>query len=504
MPGTERAGPGPWTNYHETHRSNARDRIDLAEAAGANVRAILRANAAEVQALLQEAKAAPNPVPVRPVGATWSLSPLNMAEGGWVMKTTELNNFARLGAAQLQPGSPFPADLLFLLQCGISIDAISDAVEARGRSLRTNGASNGQTIAGAIATGTHGSVLDCGAIQDQVRAIQIVTPSANFWVEPPGGVLADAYIAQFGAVPLRGADVFAAALVHLGALGFVNAVVIETVPIYHVEVVQTKRPLARADIQRLADGDYRGFSDAVQPRGAPYFIQLILNPYQPFGENALIRMLYKRAFTPGLPPPPPERATAGHDVMNVVGAVLGQLPGANPQLLQLLMDNQYPELPGAGQRVIGTWGQNVAANVKRAGMFSASLAVERERTLEALDALVPAYIAGAGETAMTLRFVERSAGLLAFTQYEHNCVIDFDGAHTPPSLQAFRNVLGALDEAEIPFRRHWGKIHELDQARVEADYAGLLPRWRAAREQILPDAVERAMFQSAEHVRLGL
>jgi hypothetical protein len=501
---TEREGPGPWTNYHETHRCAVLDEIDLGRAAGANVREILRANAAEVQGLLRQARGAARPIPVRPVGATWSLSPLNMGEGGWVMKTTELSNSAQITAARIRPGRPFAPGSLFLLQAGISIDRISQVVEGANRSLRTNGASNGQTIAGAIATGTHGSVLDSGGIQDQIRAVQIVTPSSNFWVEPRAGVLTDDYIAAFGAVPLRDDDAFAAALVHLGALGFVNAVVLETVPIYHVEVVQTKRRLGRADIQRLAAGDYQGFSNAIAPRGAPYFIQVILNPYRPLAENGLIRMLFKRPFTPGLAPPPRERATAGHDVMNVVGNVLGALPAANPALLQLLMDNQYPELPGAGPRVIGTWGQNVAAHVKMADLFSASIAVPRERTLDALDAVVPAYTAGRGETAMTLRFVEKSAGLLAFTQFEHNCVIDFDGARTAPSLQAFRNVVAALDTARIPFRRHWGKINELDAARVAADYAPNLPRWQTARNRILPDPGDRNLFRNAEHVRLGL
>jgi hypothetical protein len=499
----ERNGPQVWTNYHETFRSSVLDRIELNRAAGANVREILRANAAEVQALLREARNRANPIPVRPVGAAWSLSALNMAEAGWVMQTTRLSNIAPLSAARIRPGSPFAAGSLFLLQAGITIDRISDVVEAAGRSLRSNGASNGQTIAGAIATGTHGSVLECGGVQDHIRAIQIVTPSANFWVEPKAGVLTDDYIAEFNAMPLRADDLFAAAVVHLGAMGFVNAVVIETAPIYLVEVVQTKRQLGRADIQRLADGDYQGFSDSIRPRGAPYYIQVILNPYHPYAERSLIRMLYKLPFAPR-PPPDPERATAGHDVMNLVGAVLGQLPQANAAMLQLLMDNQYPELPGNGPRVIGTWGQNVAAHVKMDNLFSASLAVPRARIVDALDAMVPAYVAGQGETAMTLRFVERSAGLLAFTQFDHNCVIDFDGAHTPPSLQAFRNVLAALDGAAIPFRRHWGKINELDADRVERDYAASLPRWRAARDAILGDAGDRNMFRNAEHVRLGL
>ena len=503
MPAPLRHGPPPrgWHNYHDTHSCRPSDRIELVEPNAATGREIIRTAARDAQALLALARGR---TPVRPIGASWSLSALNMVpDGGWIIETARLNRTFRVRSDWVRPGSGLTAELLLLAQAGASVDELSDSAQELGRSLRSNGASNGQTIAGAIATGTHGSVLDCGGIQDHIRAIQIVTPASNFWIEPAAGLFTDTVIGEFGATPLRGDDLFQAAVVHLGALGFVNAVVLETVPIYLVEVVQTKKQLGRADIQRLADGDYQGFSDSVRPRGAPYFIQVILNPYQPFGENALIRMLYKRPFAPGQRPGP-ERTAAGHDVMTLAGALLGQLGPNNGQLLQLLMNAQYPEVPGSGPPVLGTWGETVTAHVPMANLFSASFAVPRDRAADALDALVPAYVAAQGETLVTLRFVEKSAGLLAFTQYDHNCVIDFDGARTEPSLQALRSVFAALGAAQLPFRRHWGKIHELDAARVAQDYAATLPRWRAARDRILPAAADRALFRNAEHVRLGL
>ena len=83
-------------------------------------------------------------------------------------------------------------------------------------------------------------------------------------------------------------------------------------------------------------------------------------------------------------------------------------------------------------------------------------------------------------------------------------MIDFDGARTEPSFQALRGAFAALDGAGIPFRRHWGKYNELDAARVAQDYAATLPRWRAARNRILPNAADQALFRNAELVRLGL
>lgn len=500
-----RHGATTWTNYHKTFVSQAQDRIEILEPAGANAREIIRAAGERAQALLREARRRPSPVPVRPVGGTWSLSALNMADQGWVIETTRLNRGFQITPPRIRPGCPIPAEALLLMQGGALIDEVSDCAQELRRSLRTNGASNGQTIAGAIATGTHGSVLDCGAIQDQVRALHIVTPSHNLWVEPAAGVLNDDYIAEFGATPLRGDDLFQAALVHLGACGFVNAVLVETVPIYLVEVVQTKRRVGPEDIALLAAGNYRAFSARIHADEIPYFVQVILNPYHPYRDNALIRFLYKRPYRPDYNRAPPERAAAGHDVMSVVGPILGLLGPNDGNLLQLLMNAQYPEVPGAGApAVMGTWGEMTLPHVPMANLFSASLAVPRERTAEAIDAIVPAFTAGQGETLMTLRFVKRSSGLLAFTQYDENCVIDFDGARTSRSFRAYGNVVAALDAAGIPFRRHWGKLHELTAARVAGDYAATLGRWRAARQQLLPDQGDRDLFRNGELIRLGL
>jgi hypothetical protein len=50
----------------------------------------------------------------------------------------------------------------------MSILQINEKLEAAGRSLKASGASNGQSIAGCISTGTHGAAFQVGAVHEAI------------------------------------------------------------------------------------------------------------------------------------------------------------------------------------------------------------------------------------------------------------------------------------------------------------------------------------------------
>jgi hypothetical protein len=112
----------------------------------------------------------------------------------------------------------------------------------RGRwSLTTMGGSTGQSLAGVLATATHGGDFDLPPIADMVRALHIVTADGSaHWIEPAGerritarAKLLDQdreVLAQGGLVAEQihyDDDLFDAALVSVGRLGIVYAAVIE-------------------------------------------------------------------------------------------------------------------------------------------------------------------------------------------------------------------------------------------------------------------------------------
>jgi hypothetical protein len=103
--------------------------------------------------------------------------------------------------------------------------------------LPTQGGSAGQTLAGAISTGTHGADFDLPPIPDIVRAIELIAPDGSLrWFDrsPDKGAIFDpnSFARVFAADPLapvllQDDDAFYAILVSMGCMGVITSLVIE-------------------------------------------------------------------------------------------------------------------------------------------------------------------------------------------------------------------------------------------------------------------------------------
>ncbi len=503
-------GPRLWQNYHKTGTAeldarfalrsgdSGRGRDELAEAAGA-VRAWLAA--------AQQAGAA-----VRAVGGAWSPSNIQIvAPGGWMLNTRRFNRCFRLAAADFAAPASVDSSAFLLVEAGVQIDEINDKLEADKadggveRSLRSTGASNGQTLAGACATGTHGSVLEAGGLQDHVRAIQIVTPGGVHWIEPAAGLMSNAFIADTGSAPLRDDDAFAAALVAVGALGIVTAMVIETVPRYLLRPIFRLIDFTREDLEGLARGDYRAFSAKHGLDRDPYFLMVITNPYRPFSGKAVVRMLYREPYTPGYKRAEPAELGAGYDAFSMLGWIFRTFPWAPRLLIPLIMrlgvgKGTAPDDPP----VYASWGETTETHKPMADLFTGAIFCDRADVVRTFDSLCKAFTSAGGATAVTLRFMSGGPGLLAPARWQHTAGVDCDGPAGKRTEFAFRAVLEALDKEGIPFTRHWGKYNELDAARVGQDYGADLGRWKAVQSRLLPGPADLRLFAAPALDRLGL
>jgi FAD-linked oxidoreductase len=145
------------------------------------------------------------------------------------------------GVAVRAPADPAlvhvdPAGLA-TVPAGLTLHALNPLLWAHGRALPNLGDIDAQTVAGAIATGTHGTGAGHRGLADQVRALELVTAD--------GAVLTCS--------PSENAEVFAAARVGLGALGVLTAVTLATVPAFRLHAIEAARPLEGA--LDLFDGD---------------------------------------------------------------------------------------------------------------------------------------------------------------------------------------------------------------------------------------------------------
>lgn len=177
-----------------------------------------------------------NDVRMRAMGGRWWLSPINMPEDV-TLDTANMEQVNRVSADWLTAdyiASRRPGFEPMIVQGGATIASIHRRFATQGLAMRTSGASDGQRIAGAIATGTHGAAIDIGAIHDTVLAMHIVVaPDKAVFVQPSKRIFKDDVGRWLGeslgipTEPIADDDVFHAVIVSLGAMGFVHAVVLE-------------------------------------------------------------------------------------------------------------------------------------------------------------------------------------------------------------------------------------------------------------------------------------
>ena len=501
MPIVKLGGEGRWTNYHGTGTCEAATRFALRSGDAPRGRDELAIAAKAVQHWLAAAAAAGRRV--RPLGAGWSPSNVNIASDSWLLHTRRFNRCFRINPDDVRPG--IDARTLMLVEAGALVDEVSDKLEVQGRSLWTSGAGNGQTFAGACATGTHGSMVTRGGIQDHIRAVQIVTPEGIHWIEPATGVMNDAFVATTGSTPLRDDGLFAAAQLPVGSLGVVTAMVVDSVPKFLVRPIQNLRKVDRAALDWLAAGDFRRFSAAYALDQDPDFVQMIVNPYKPFKRPAMLRFLYREPWRDDYQRATPGQLGAGYDALSLLGRLLNDYPWARGALLQLAMKQGYAAGPDVdAPPVYGSWGEGLDTHRPLADLFNASVTIDRADLARAFELICAVYARHGGSTVVTVRFMERAQGLLAPARFPHNAVIDFDGPRSQRTADAYARVVECLDAERIAFTRHWAKSCRLDAARVAADYGEGFRRWRAARDRLLPDPAHRVLFGSEVLDGLGL
>lgn len=174
------------------------------------------------------------------MGSFWSYSDCANTDGASIF-TGNLNAELSLPLLQsaLKPNAP---PNLFYAQAGMRIREAYLALQNRGLAFESLGGQSGQTLAGAISTGTHGADFRAGALPDSnvapaladsVLAIHLIGPgNTQFWVEPSVGVTDPVLLTQNVVPTVNIANViyddtiFNACLVALGSLGVIYAVLL--------------------------------------------------------------------------------------------------------------------------------------------------------------------------------------------------------------------------------------------------------------------------------------
>lgn len=250
---------------------------------------------------------------LKAMGSQWSYSDVAVDDTtGYVINTMQLKEVLS-GSTAMPPIAVLPFALnkdlrkksrskyFVHVEAGIKIHQLNCQLDALGLAMPTLGGNNGQSLAGVISTGTHGSDVNDVPIADAVAAIHLVGPGGQeWWIERDEG---DGSITDPGRMgELRQMDVlcrdirleyntslFRAVLVSMGRMGVIYSCVLRAVDAFGL--TQNRRVSTwTAERARLRN--------PIAPFGTDTFVEIFLNPYpDAMGEHSCIVTVRNKAAT---------------------------------------------------------------------------------------------------------------------------------------------------------------------------------------------------------------
>jgi len=344
------------------------------------------------------------------------------------------------------------------VRAGMRLHALLHALDVRGLTLPIVGSIAAQSLAGAIATGTHGSSLQHGNLSSLVEAMRLVDGRGRLVTLAPGDPRLDG------------------ARVHLGALGVVTELALRVEPTF--ALAETVEPIP---VERVAEA-----LPAIA-RSAEY----VKVWWLPHTRQAFV-IRYERtrdAPTSGVS----TRRFVDETVVQtlVVPGVfwLSRIPGVGARVARLMARTiMQPRRVGPAALMLST-PMPARHRETEAALPLAHAGEAFDRTRHAIDRerLVVNFLVEA-------RFVRGDRGWLSPAQGEDTCQLGAycAGPTTDAYFAAFWRALAGL-----PARPHWGKELAHTRADVEARWPDA-HRFFALRDALDPDRT----FGSAFHTRV--
>jgi hypothetical protein len=495
-----KTGKNKWENKHETFVEKIADLYELANEPAMGALEGYNDCTKGLQALVQ--KAIDTGMPLRMLGAGWSWTRIAAATNGLMLDTKPLNTSLGISSNSVLPTYTSDPNKLTFAQCGNGVWELSRELRLKKQSLKATGASNGQTIAGVIATGAHGSAIDFGSVQEAVVGLHIITgPNRHIYLERKSApVVSQSFIQKLQTELVQDDDLFYAALVSMGCFGIIHGVMIESEDLFLLECYLRRMPYDESLKRLMKTLD---FTNANLPYGSerPYHFAVSINPYD-LDKGAYVYTYYKRPYRDDYTKPfkNDDGVGPGDDAACFIGKLTQAIPALVPTVVNKLLAGAlkpYEKMEGTLSEICN----NTSLHGK---LLSAAIGISIKDVNRVTELLLRVNKAkGPFVGLFAFRFVKKTKATLGFTRFDHTCVFELDGAFSDKSTKFFEEVWKALEEENIPHTMHWGKVNQLDFKKLAKMYGSNLDAWIEARNQLLePECMK--VFNNAIMKQWGL
>ena len=226
---------------------------------------------------------------------------------------------------------PSKASNLFSAESGMTIERLNDELDKRHLALANMGAYDGQTLAGAISTGTHGTGISLGPIASSVRSLVLVSSTRTIYqIEPSTGITDPAKFAKanLDMVLKQDDDWFQSSVIAMGRMGLIYSYTLEVMPAYFLE---ESRVLDAWEGLTTRAGDDTLSKWLANPKFRHFEVDI--NPYAIGGYHACIKVIRKEHD-------PPTEGSRG--IENCISGILASCPVAEWAVVHFL--NLFPSI----------------------------------------------------------------------------------------------------------------------------------------------------------------
>jgi FAD binding domain len=454
---------------------------------------------------------------LRARGSLWSLSTAAVTNGR-LINTTNLRVGLDVPPTLTVPNYAGDVRKLRFVECGNSISALNDYLFDHGLSLKASGSNNGQTIVGALSTGTHGGAYKFGAISEMVVGIHlIVGPNKHVYLERQSyPVMKPSFAQMLGAEFKPDDTLFNAALVSFGSFGIIHGLMIETRDLFALNALRFKVPydatlkaaITACDPTRIPlPPEYARKVNTANP----YHFELFVNVNEPAApQNAFMQVMYETEFTPQNYHPPKwdgGKAGLGADGLNAMGALLNRIPGLIGRLLIVPSLNETIEEEFAPYLYTAVIRDLFRGEKTLGKTLACGVGMPANRAVEAMEIAFKRYRDNGDvlPALLSCRFVKPTKALLGFQRFEPTAVFEMDSVNMPKTRAYFEQVWADLDAAGIPFTLHWGKYNNYwTPQRLRAHYGNAVDQWIASRKTLLDSPQVRECFTNPFMESMGL
>lgn len=440
------------------------------------------------------------PINVRVIGSGWSLSRV-LETNDFLVNTKPLNlivpNLKRHNIEAKHDNNQF-----VFAQCGASVKELNQTLEKHGKGLPTTGASDGQTIVGAISTGTHGSAINVGSMPDYVTGLHlIISKDYHIWLEGTERIATDAFVKSYlpGATRVNDDQHFQAALVSMGCFGIIHAVLLSTVEAYHLRSITKHWDWER--VKRCIDGP--GNYQELGLRDNPHHFEVLLNPFNL--KRVVVTAMYKMPVGPIKPLPGVKvKMGWGIDLFSVIGAI-DKFVGNHSDELMRILDNffikNYPEKDetDAPRFIFGgsESGKEEPAKSIEIGIDAGEVSKVMVKILD--EANKHPFIG-----VIALRYIKQSKAMLSFAKFPITCAIEIPAVRSQHTQAFYEALWQRLNKDGVNFTFHLGQMNNLNQDNIQNHLpSDILQKWMQSREALM-DAGNRKMFANKFLQDIGL